>query len=157
QDKPGEITINTGPISFTIPRPFSGLGTCKVGDKIVLRGDGGPSLVDAHGIQWHSRFDATAEVVVEQQGPAQGTGRASGWYQTQEKRAAPFCRFVTRITACAGSPVIKFDHATIFADDMRKHAVAELSFKFPLPNTLRYTSGSETGKFDDAVRSIWFA
>jgi hypothetical protein len=156
-DDASGIRINTGVVTLFIPRPFSGITMAKYGEETVLDGPGGPSLVDDRGILWHAMHDDKAEVIVEQQGPAQVTVKASGWYQTAERRVEPFCRFVTRITAFAGSPIIKFDHATIFADDMRKHAIAELAFKFSLPGAKRFSSGTLSGRFRDDLTAIWFA
>ena len=156
QDTDG-IDIDTGAIKIRISRPFAGITVAECGGVPVIKGAGGPSLVDERGIAWHSMHDETAEIVVEQQGPAQVTVKATGWYQTAEKRTEPFCRFVTRITAFANSPIIKFDHATIFADDMRKHALAELSFKFSVPNTQGFASSTLSGSFDSSLSAIWFA
>ena len=79
-----------------------------------------------------------AEVVVEQNGPVQVTVKATGWYQSAEQRVPAFCRFVTRITAFAGSPIVKIDHATVFAGDMRLHAITELAFQFSTPAVSRF-------------------
>jgi hypothetical protein len=156
-DNPREIVIDTGVITISIPRPFVGVASIKQGKTVLLNGPGGPSLLDARGLTWVPRFDPSAELIVEQQGPAQVTVRATGWYQTEDKRAEPFCRYVTRITACANSPMVKFDHAAIFADDMRKNAVAEMPFKFAIPNATAYSSGSERGTFDEKLKTAWFA
>ncbi len=156
-DDPKEIRVDTGAIQFTVARPFAGITMARVGDQPVVTGPGGPSLIDGRGITWHAMHDASAEVVVEQQGPAQMTIRASGWYQTEEKRVAPFCRFVTRITAFANSSIIKLDHATIFADDMRKHAISELAFRFAIPDIKGYAASTGKGQLDDKLTAIWFA
>ncbi len=156
-DKAGGITINTGAITLFVPRPFAGVTRVEQDGKTVVDGPGGPSLVDERGIVWHAMHDDRAEIVVEQQGPAQVTIRASGWYQTAERRVEPFCRFVTRITAFAGSAMIRFDHATIFADDMRKHAVAELAFKFAIPGAKGFASGPLKGAFGDSLSAAWLA
>ncbi|HEX3726670.1 MAG TPA: hypothetical protein VHV08_10525 [Pirellulales bacterium] len=156
-DTEHEIVIDTGAIRLSVARPFSGLSLVKQGAKVLINGIGGPSLVDEAGIEWQARYDSEAKIVVEQEGPAQVTILATGWYQTQEKRVAPFCRFATRISAFSGSSLIKIDHATIFADDMRKHAIAELAFKFPVPGVEAFVSGGEQGRFDDQQSAVWFA
>ncbi len=155
-DEADAITVDTGAVKFVVARPFAGITKATIGDRLVLDGPGGPSLVDGGGIAWHTMHDNSAEVVVEQAGPAQVTIRATGWYQSAERRVAPFCRFTTRITAFAGSPVVKFDHATIFADDMRQHTVSELAFKFPLADVKGYVSGDRRGAFDDNLSAVWF-
>jgi hypothetical protein len=140
QDNAQGIHVDTGVVRFRVARPFAGIVELERDGQKVLEGASGPSLIDERGILWQAAEDDQAEVVIEQQGPAQVTIRASGWYQTAEKRVAPFCRYVTRISAFADSPLLKVDHATIFADDMREHAVAELAFKFSVPEVAGYAS-----------------
>ena len=156
-DDASGITVDTGAVRFTIGRPFAGITTAEFGGTKAIIGAGGPSLIDGRGLIWLASEDDKAEVVVEQQGPAQVTVKATGWYQTHDRRVEPFCRFVTRITAFAGSPLVKFDHATIFAGDMRKHAIAELAFKFPLADVQGFVTGSLNGKLPDKSESAWFA
>ncbi len=141
-DTPQGIAIDTGAIKLAIPRPFVGISRAEFQGQVLLDGQGGPSFVDDRGIAWHARYDDKAEIVVEQQGPAQVTIKASGWYQTEERRVEPFCRFTTRITAFAGSAIVKFDHATIFAADMREHGISELAFKFSIPAVQSFTSAA---------------
>ncbi len=156
-DDASGIHINTGVISLTIPRPFAGITLAKYGDTTVLKGVGGPSVVDDRGLTWRASFDDKAEVVIEQQGPAQVTIRCVGWYQSADRKIEPFCRFVTRISAFAGSAIVKFDHATIFADDMRKQAVSELAFTFALAGARQFSSGNRNGNLRDDTSSIWLA
>jgi hypothetical protein len=156
-DQPGGITVSTGAIVLTVPRPFGGVSIADAGGTPIVGGPGGPGLVDDRTIEWHARFDQQAEIVVEQQGPAQVTIKCSGWYQSEQKRVPPFCRFVTRITAFANSPMVQFDQATIFADDMHKHAIAELPFRFSVPGVQGHTSGPLTGKLDERSGARYFA
>ncbi len=132
RDDAAGIHIDTGAVKLLVPRPFVGISVLSEGDKAVVQGDGGPFVVDGDGTLWQARYDREAEIVVEQQGPARVTVKATGWYQTPEPRADAFCRFTTRITAFAGSPLVKIDHAATFADNMKKHDVAELGFKVAL-------------------------
>ena len=156
-DKPGRITINTGVITVSIARPFAGVAIADSRGKPLVTAPGGPGMVDDRGITWHARFDEQAEIIVEQQGPAQVTVKCSGWYQSEQKRVEPFCRFVTRITVFAGSPIVKFDHATIFAADMHQHAIGELPFRFSIPGVEGYTSGDKTARFSDRHGATYFA
>jgi hypothetical protein len=160
------ITIDTGAVKLLIARPFAGITLAEFRGHEVLKGPGGPSFVDDRGIAWHAIHDHEAEITIEQNGPAQVTVKASGWYQTAERRVEPFCRFVTRITAFAGSSIVKFDHATIFAGDMRRHAISELAFKFSVPLVNGFssaaldTSGKSAtirGTLDARVPATWFA
>ncbi len=156
-DQPDGIRIDTGVVQLQFGRPFGSLLSIRQGDRVVAEGPGGPAMVDQRGLVWHAKEDPTAELTIEQQGPTQVTIRASGWYQTADKRVAPFCRYVTRITVFANSPLIKFDHATIFAEDMRKHAVAELGFHLGTPQVEGFTAGALRGKLDDKLAAMWFA
>ncbi|HEV3137896.1 MAG TPA: hypothetical protein VGZ26_08320, partial [Pirellulales bacterium] len=156
-DNASGIHIDTGVAKMFIPRPFAGVVLAQNDPQATPGGEGGPSLVDDLGISWHAMHDEKADVVVEQLGPAQVTVKASGWYQNSEKRVEPFCRFVTRIIAFADSPIVKIDHATIFADDMRRHAIAELAFKVPLADVKGFSTSTLDGRFDDKLTSVWFA
>jgi hypothetical protein len=151
------IEIDTGVIRLVIPRPFVGIALLSRDGKPLVRGVGGPSLIDGEGTTWHAMHDREAEITVEQKGPAQVTVKATGWYQTPKAREDAFCRFTTRITATAGSPIVKIDHATTFADDMKKHAVAELAFTFPLVEARAFSSSTLRGAFSDKVRAVYLA
>lgn len=170
-DTPQAVEIDTGVVKFQIARPFAGITRLEHQGQVVIDGAGGPALVDDRMIPWQAVDDEEAEVVVEQQGPAQVVVRAMGWYQNPERRQMPFCRFTTRITAFANSPLLKFDHATTFAGDMRRHAISELSFKFAVPGIQRYSTGASaatgaargapagglSGTLGDAQNGQWFA
>lgn len=151
------IHIDTGVITLTVGRPFRGITLLTHRGQPLVRGVGGPSVVDGDGTLWHAMYDKEAKIVIEQQGPARVTVKATGWYQTPEARDDAFCRFTTRITATAGSPIVRIDHATTFADDMKKHAVAELAFKFPLVEAGAFSSATLRGAFSDKARAVYLA
>ncbi len=151
------IQVESGELTVLVPRPFVGISLLKRGDKTLIRGDGGPYVIDGEGTQWHARHDRAAEVTVEQQGPAQVTIKATGFYQTLEARKDTFCRFSTRFTIVAGSPIIKIDHATTFADDMKRHQIAELGFKFALPGATAFNSPTHRGRFHDKLHAAYLA
>jgi hypothetical protein len=151
------IHIDTGAIKLDIARPFTGITLLSQGGQTLLSGAGGPYVIDGEGTLWHTMHDPSAEIIVEQQGPAQVTIKASGWYQTPQPRDDAFCRFTTRITAFAASPIVKIDHATTFADDMKRHTVAELAFKFSLSEATAFSSSTARGKFHDKQRAAFLA
>ncbi|MGD9720904.1 MAG: hypothetical protein AB7O59_23420 [Pirellulales bacterium] len=155
-DKPGAITVETGAITLTVARPFAGVTIADARGTPRVQG-GGAGMVDGREIAFAAQFDDQAEIIVEQQGPAQVTIKCSGWYHSDLKRVAPICRFVTRITVFAGSNIVKFDQATAFADDMHKYSVGELPFRFAIPNVQGYTSGELSGRFDDQHLATYFA
>lgn len=154
------IIIETDLINVSVKLPFEGVTVETSDGTSLISGNGGPYLVDDRMIEWHAMHDETAEMVVEQAGPTQATIKISGWYQNSQKRIAPFCRFVTRITAYANSDLVKFDHATIFADDMRKHGILEMGFKFPA-NATGYAAGVDEkiiyGDFNPDNKATWYA
>ncbi|MEX0678589.1 MAG: hypothetical protein WD063_16020 [Pirellulales bacterium] len=151
------IHIDTGVIELVIGRPFAGITMLANGGQTVIKGAGGPSLMDGNGTLWLAMHDRQAEIAVEQKGPAQVTVKASGWYRTPEGRDDAFCRFTTRITAFANSPIVKIDHATTFADDMKKHSIAELAFKFSLPGATAFSSATLGSRFHDKLRAAYLA
>jgi hypothetical protein len=157
RDGPDGIHIDTGAIKLLIPRPFVGIALLEQNGKPIVSGEGGPHVVDGDGTVWHTKYDRQAKIEIEQQGPAQITVKASGYYQTPTPRADAFCRFTTRITAFAGSALVKIDHATTFADDMKKHAVAELAFKFALPGATSFVSSTHQGTFSDKLPAAYLA
>lgn len=151
------IHIDTGAIELRIGRPFAGITMLAEGGQTLISGAGGPSLVDGDGTAWHAMHDRQAEIVVEQKGPTQVTVKATGWYQTPDGRDDAFCRFTTRITAFANSSIVKIDHATTFADDMKKHTIAELAFTFSLSGATAFSSATLRARFHDKLRAAHLA
>jgi hypothetical protein len=157
RDTPDGIDIDTGVVKLRIPRPFVGIALLEQNGKPIVSGEGGPHVVDGEGTLWHARHDRDAKIEIEEQGPARITIKASGYYQTPTPRADAFCRFTTRITAFADSALVKIDHATTFSDDMKKHAVAELAFKFSLPGATSFVSSTHKGTFSDKLQAAYLA
>lgn len=157
RDDPGAITIETGVITLVIARPFAGITLLEHQGEALVKGAGGPTLVDSNGVSWRAALDREATVVVEQHGPARVTIKAEGWYRAEDAGAEPFCRFVTRISAFVNSGIIKIDHATVFADDMKEHDIAELAFRFPLEGATAFSSPTHRGTFGDKLRAAWLA
>ena len=157
RDEKEAIHIDTGAIKLSIARPFAGITLVEHGGVKLIDGEGGPSLVDGDGTFWHPKYDRDAAVVIEQQGPAQVTVKAVGWYQTPEPRDDAFCRFTTRIRAFAGSAMVKIDHATTFADNMKEHSVAELAFTLPTASAQSFASPTLRGTFSDRFRAVYLA
>jgi hypothetical protein len=78
--------------------------------------------------------DRPDSVVVEEQDAVSVTVRAEGWYRASGSAASiePICRYVTRITAYAGCPMLRVWHHTILAYDTRLHRLHEVGFHLPL-------------------------
>ncbi len=157
RDDADGIHIDTGTTRLLIPRPFVGISLLEQGGKPILRGEGGPYVIDGDGTVWHAKHDRDAEIVVEQQGAAMVIIKATGWYQTPEPRDDAFCRFTTRIIAYAGSSIVKIDHATTFSDDMKQHTVAELAFKFVPAGATEFSSSTHRGRFHAKLRAAYLA
>lgn len=157
RDETAGIQIENGELTVHIPRPFVGISLLKRGEREIIRGAGGPYVIDGDGTLWHAQHDRTAQVIVEQQGPAQITVKATGFYQTAKPRQDTFCRFTTRFTIVAGSPIIKVDHATTFADDMKQHQIAELGFKFALSEATGFGSATHRGRFHEKLQAAYLA
>lgn len=143
------IQVDTGAVRFVVERPFAGIS--KLWFKSAEEGDYGSPLVDGENpgprlqddrlLEWSSDQDSTARVEIESQGPLAVVLRAEGWYQSRQKRVAPFCRFVTRITAFAGQPMLRVQHSTILAGNMNDHRLANVQFRLPLVGATGYAYG----------------
>ncbi len=111
--------VNTGPVSFVIPKAYPGI----VGEGI---GGGGPFLVDSSGNTYVPT--GTNIITVEESGVARFTIRMECNYSHAVHGS--FAKYVTRITAYRNSAIVNFDHATIFTTDMRTHKIASMGVYF---------------------------
>ncbi len=145
------ITVDTGAVRFVLSKSaFAGLeqlwydptgkGRYDAG-KPLLAGPGGPYLVDGRAIRFDSINGSDVTVTVEEQSPLRVVIRAEGWYDNAERRVKPVCRFVTRMTAWAGQPVVRVQHHTILGADTRLFQIADLGFAFAAPLSGSYALG----------------
>lgn len=111
--------------------------------------DAGSFLTDERIISWNCE----GTVTLIEQGPVCAIFKIEGWYQTVEKRVAPFCKQVTYITFFNDSPLIKFSHATIFADNMNERSIFQLGYKFPssVSERIKLTSRDLEQKFPNYI------
>src|ERR1051326_8496200 len=133
------ITVDTGAIRFVVDlKKFAGIETAwfdpSASDKYdeanpVIKGAGGPYLVDGRIIRFDASNDVNAAVIVEEQGPTRVTIRAEGWYVNPEGRVDPMCKFVTRISAFAGQPFLRISQHTIITCDTRMYRIRDLGFR----------------------------
>ena len=133
-----QITVDTGSIRFIVNRKrfagieaawFDATGSGKYDEaNPVVKGTGGPYLVDGRIIRFDAANDTNAVVVVEEQGPVRVTIRAEGWYVNPEGRVDPLCKFVTRITAFTGQPFLRVSQHTIITFDTRQYRLKDVGF-----------------------------
>lgn len=124
-----KITVDTGPLRFEVKRKrFTGIAAAWFNGAQVITNSAGPYLEDARIIRFDAANDTNAAVVVEEQGAASVTIRAEGWYVNNEGRVDPLCKFVTRITAYAGQPMLRVSHHTILTYDTRTYRLGDVGF-----------------------------
>ncbi len=137
------ITVANKKIKLEVQRPYAGIstlwhdptGTGNYGDPIAdasVTGDSGPSFIDNRGITWHSKRDYFGTVEIEQSGRMQTCIRAEGWYHQNDELITPFYRNVTRMYAFASQAMVKFELATVVANNVYQNKIGDLCFNFPL-------------------------
>lgn len=137
------ITVDTGPLKFTVNRrPFALIDDAWFsGEHVIHATGGGLSLVDHEGNRYLAALDRDADVVIEQQGPVRATIRATGWYvkqgSTGERTSVHLptdrlCQFTVRLSAFAGSPLIKAAVSTTLTQDTDNLRLRELSIGIPI-------------------------
>ncbi|MBI4023629.1 MAG: hypothetical protein HY360_01525 [Verrucomicrobia bacterium] len=148
-----KIVVNTGVLKFEVGRKrFAGIerawfdpsGQQQYDDAhLVIRGDGGPYLVDERGIRWESALDSQVEVAVEEQNEARVVIAISGWHQNPAARAEPLCPFKTRMIAHVGSPLVRVQHHVIIGFDTTQHQLADIGFRIATPRSERFRLGMD--------------
>ncbi|NER81779.1 MAG: LamG domain-containing protein, partial [Leptolyngbya sp. SIO1D8] len=126
------ITVNTGPLTFSVQRPFAGFSSIQYNGQTVGGGSGGPSCLDGRKIEWASQYDDEGTLIIERQGPTCVTLKAEGWLQNPERRVSPFLRYCTRIYAYDGLAYIRIHHAVTFAGRMSDRCIENLRFDIPI-------------------------
>lgn len=145
------IVVDNGTVKFVVDRKgFRGISTAWFDptgsgnyrdDAPVITDSVGPYLVDGRIIRFEALDDESARVEVEEQGATRVTIVAEGWYVNEEKRVDPLCRFQTRISAYAGSPIVRISHHTIITYDTRLYRLADVGFHFGLPGATAFATG----------------
>lgn len=161
------ITIDTGAVQFEVSRKgFAGIekawvdlegeGNYNVAQP-AIDGRGGPYLVDGRMIRFEAAADDKAEVIIEEASPTRVTVRAEGWYQNGERRVKPICRFQTRITAFAGSPMLRVVQSTLVAYDTRMYQLRDLGFSLAVRGSEQGRLGADGKAYDQALtpKGVW--
>lgn len=117
-DTTSEFLVDTGKVKFSVPKQFIGIKYGLAANGIILKDD--------KGIQYKP---GPTSVVIEYQDTQRVVFKATGSL-IGPANVPSFANFVTRIIAFADSKLVKFDHAIIFTDDMRKHRISQLGFDF---------------------------
>lgn len=134
-----KIVVDTGAVRFEVgKKKFAGIETAWFDpagagkyDELnpVIKGAGGPYILDGRLIRFDASLDTKTSVVLEESGPVRATILATGWYTGPEVRSGPpLCQYVTRITACAGQSQVRVSHRTILTYDTRMNWLADAGF-----------------------------
>jgi hypothetical protein len=138
-----EIRVDTGPLQFSVNRgAFALIGEAMAGGRAIVspRAGAGLSLVDHEGNRYRADLDRQAQVVVEEQGPVRVTLRATGWYVREgsdgsvtsvELPTDRLCLFTVRLSAFAGSALVKASVSTTFTHDTDHVRLSELTIALP--------------------------
>jgi len=155
RETPAAIVVDTGAIRFVVNRKkFNGIETAwfdaSAGGKydegkpvIQNRGGGGPYLVDEKEVRFEAAQDAGATVTVEEQDPVKVTLRAEGWYTNPQSSEKRLCRYVTRISAFAGSPLLRIIQQTYITYDTETKQLADLGFSLPVKGAKFFELGAD--------------
>ncbi|MBI4024218.1 MAG: hypothetical protein HY360_04500 [Verrucomicrobia bacterium] len=144
QETGAKLAIDTGKLRFTVDRKhFAGVEDAWLGNDQIVRGGGGPFLVDERGERFEAANDENAVVEVEESGPVRVTIHAAGWYasaKTKEK----LCIFDTRINAYAGQARLDISQRTIITYDTDKEKkLADVGFTVKHADASRWQLGAD--------------
>lgn len=147
------LVVDTGVLKFQVGRKsFGGIDQawCDTsGDRrydeehLVFRGPGGPFLVDGRAIRFDGLNASDLSVEFEEVGPIRAVVRATGWYDNPEHRVKPICRFIIRLLAYAGQPLVRVQHRTVIAYDTRLYRLADLGFHLAAPLGAHFSLGAD--------------
>lgn len=150
-----KITVDTGAIKFEVGRKkFTGISTAWYDptgkgeydeEHPSITGSVGPYLIDGRLIRFEAANDKQTEVTVEESGPARVVILAKGWYTNPEGRVDPFCQYVTRITACAGQPMVRISQNTIITYDTASNRLADVGFGIGAIRQDAFRAGADGG------------
>lgn len=147
------LIIDTGVLKFQVGRKsFAGIEQAWLDpsgerqydmDHLVLHGPGGPFLTDGRAITFDGANASDLSIELEEAGPFRAVLRATGWYDNPEHRVKPICRFVLRVIAYAGQPILRIQHHTLLAYDTRLYRIADLGFHLAAPLSARFALGAD--------------
>ena len=124
------VTIDTGAVRFTARKAgFRLFERVEVGALRRALPLSGQDLVveDDRGESFLSSLDPASRVEIEEKGALQVTLRAEGWHVS---RSGGRCgRYVVRLTAWAGSPIVRMSHTLILTADSRKVRYRDLAVR----------------------------
>ncbi|MBI4025346.1 MAG: hypothetical protein HY360_10230 [Verrucomicrobia bacterium] len=159
------ITVETGKLRFKVNRKkFTGIEEAWLADKSgkydqsLVRGEGGPWLVDERGERFEASQDSNASITVEEKGPVRVTIYATGWYvsaKTKEK----LCIFKTRISAHNDQPFVNVAHRTIITYDTEKKKLADVAFDVKPVEAVKWQMGADgkvlSGDLPPGNGTVW--
>ncbi len=92
------------------------------------------------------RFVAEGKWQVEESGPVKTVLHRAGEYRS--KSGASFCRYVTRMSRFANSPVVRLQHTWIFTGDAYRDRIRQMGVRIVSPEPLREGAFSLVGRSD---------
>ncbi len=115
-----EITVNTGPMKFSIKkdgfRLLDAVWIDRNADgafaKDELISSGSDLVIEHNGKQFRSSLDKRSIITVEDNGPLKTTIKAEGWFVSKKKKK--FCKFIVRLQAFEGQDFVKVFHTFVF-------------------------------------------
>ena len=129
-EKDDEVTVNTGPLKFTVRREsfnlldslwFDSNGDGGLGDdeQVIIPGkEQGVWTADAIGRMYWSSHGKPEQVTVEEYGPHRCCIAASGLHRSKQGQA--LFRYIVRIHAYAGKPYLRIEH--VFSNEQPPYA-----------------------------------
>ena len=129
-ETPDEIAVDTGAVRFAVrKRGFRLFERVEVGALRRALPLSGQDLAveDERGESYLSSLDTASRVAIEEKGALQTTIRAEGWHVS---RSGGRCgRYVVRLTAWAGSPVVRLNHTFVVTADSARVRYRDLAIR----------------------------
>ena len=144
----GGYAVDTGALRFTLSEAtgfLDGAWLKRGGKEVPVVGRGGGSYLVAAGGKYQGQFGpGPAEIRVSRQGPLSAVFRCEGWHVNAA--GLRLCKYIVRLTASAGSPVLKVQHTFLMTEPSGDATFADIGLRVPVPggSAARFGLGSET-------------
>jgi hypothetical protein len=161
QARDGAITVDTGVVQFVVSaRKFAGIeklwhdasGKRQYDDAhLLIDGPGGPFAIDDKLLRYAPGFDEKTSVEIETQSPVRVVLLVRGWYVNDQGRTDPLLRYKARITASAGSPVVRItQHDTITFNTFDRR-ISDLGFDVAIRGGSDVTLGLDQNAWSSPI------
>ena len=130
EETPDRILVDTGAVRFTVRRKgfrlFESVDIGPLRRKLALSGQD-LFVENDSGKAFRSSLDSASRVIVEDRGPVAATIRAEGRHVARD---GSFCgKYVVRINAWAGSPIVQVFHTFIVTGDSDKVRYRDIAIR----------------------------